>query len=89
MTPQQLIDLPGYGNASKHVKAMGYWRETLNDTERIEWLDGHVVSVIHVENTCSLINRFIGSNWSFGLRGEIDFVASECIADTYSAYKEK
>ena len=38
MTPQQLIDMRGAGNAGKWLRKNGKWRELMTDTERIEWI---------------------------------------------------
>ncbi len=38
MTPQQLIDMRGAGNAEKWLRKNGKWRELMTDTERIEWI---------------------------------------------------
>jgi hypothetical protein len=38
MTPQQLIDLPGYGSAKLELIKQGQWQVCVDDAERIEWL---------------------------------------------------
>ena len=42
LTPQELIDMPGYGNAEKHLRAQGQWRATDTDAERIDFIATHV-----------------------------------------------
>jgi GTP-binding protein EngB required for normal cell division len=32
MTPQQLIDMPGYGKAEQHLRATGQWDLTKEET---------------------------------------------------------
>lgn len=88
MTPQQLIDLNGYGQANKRLKAIGMWRVTINDTERIEWLEHHEVSVRHEKTDETVIDRFIGDYHGGGLRLQIDQVTSEDLISQYREYKE-
>jgi len=45
MTPQQLIDLPGYGSAKRELIKQGQWQATMTDTERIEWLAFNVATM--------------------------------------------
>jgi len=71
MTPQDLINLPGAGNAEKQLRSDGLWRVTINDTERINWLDGMNVSVKTVVKEETLIDA-IGDYWGGGIRGLID-----------------
>ena len=46
MTPHDLINLPGAGNAEKWLRANGMWHITMTDTERIEWM---MDNAMHVE----------------------------------------
>jgi hypothetical protein len=38
MTPQELIDMPGYGSAKRELIKQGQWHVCVDDTERIEWI---------------------------------------------------
>jgi hypothetical protein len=76
MTPQDLINLPGAGNAEKALRKAGKWNVTINDTERIEWLDGMIVSVKTVEENTTLLDA-IGHYWGGGIRGLIDNAATQ------------
>jgi len=38
MTPHDLINLPGAGNAEKWLRDNSMWHITMTDTERIEWI---------------------------------------------------
>ena len=49
MTPQQLIDLPGYGNAKRELIKQGQWHVCADDSERIEWI-GRNVSAVKIDN---------------------------------------
>lgn len=56
LTPQQLLDLPGYGNAMSELRQDGRWRNVMTDTERIEWLAVNVSSMRRSDDV---------SDWSF------------------------
>jgi len=90
MTPQELIDLPGYGQAVKRVKAIGAWHETMSDTERIEWL---------AENAEAIIRNDWSQSWKIVLNGDdydpeffrndIDKYATARMQGLYSGYLEE
>ena len=46
MTPQQLLDLPGAGNASKWCRENSYWMNEPTADEIYEWLDEKRVMVV-------------------------------------------
>lgn len=56
LTPQQLLDLPGYGDAKRELQSSGRWRELMTDTDRIEWM---AVNVSVMRRASDL------SDWSF------------------------
>jgi len=89
MTPQQLIDLKGYGSAVKVLKAQGQWRETMNDTERIEWLAenaDHIVRFDH-QQSWKIIVKTDDYDPDF-LRQDIDTYATAHTQGLYSAHLE-
>ena len=87
MTPQQLIDLPGYGQANKRVKAMGMWRETMTDTERLDWIEEYGATVIQdVGNETFTVTPTRGEFWDI-LRTSIDNAATKETASNYEGYK--
>lgn len=75
VTPQQLMDLPSAGMAEKQLRKAGLWRLTIDDTERIEWLDGKSVKVKNTVTDETLIDT-IGNYWGGGIRGLIDNAAT-------------
>lgn len=78
MTPQELIDLPGYGKAKQELVAEGRWLNTATDQERIEWL---------AENVSVMSRRYDMQKWSLHvdpkdfdpdmLREDIDTAATQ------------
>lgn len=46
MTPQQLIDLPGYGSAAKWCRENKYWLNEPTTDEIYDWMDDKRVTVI-------------------------------------------
>lgn len=56
LTPQQLLDLPGYGAAKRELRSDGRWCELMTDTDRIEWL---AVNVSVMRRSSDV------SDWSF------------------------
>lgn len=46
MTPQQLIDPPGYGSAQKWCRENGYWMSEPTADEIYDWMDTKRVMVI-------------------------------------------
>ena len=58
MTPQQLIDLPGYGNAKRELIKQGQWQATMTDTERIEWIEQNCWSVDAIDDYIPVIDFF-------------------------------
>lgn len=89
MTPQQLIDLPGYGSANKVVKTMGCWHVTMDDTERIEWLAENAETVIrldHMESWKITVNS-ADYDPEF-LRDDIDNYATAHTQGLYRAHLE-
>lgn len=42
LSPHDLINLPGAGNAEKALREAGLWRDVMTDTERINWLAENV-----------------------------------------------
>jgi len=87
MTPQELIDLPGYGQAIKRVKAMGAWRETMSDTERIEWIEEYGATVRMLEEGDFMVTPRCGELLNV-LRPAIDKAATKEIASLYRQYLE-
>lgn len=88
MTPQQLQDLPGYGQANKIVKAMGMWRATMTDTERIDFLEGSVSVMSICEDGETYSFKYGGSEYLDVLRKQIDIAATNETAQMYGAYLE-
>jgi len=71
----QLINEPGYGQASKALQAAGLW--TVDDTERIDWLDKNTVTVADI-NGEPLFSQVSG-DWNYGgIRYYIDAAMSHC-----------
>lgn len=87
MTPQQLLDLPGAGSASKRVKAMGMWRETMTDTERIEWIEEHNATIKYDIDGYRIVKPTRGELWDV-LRPAIDESAMKQTAEDYRGYLE-
>lgn len=46
MTPQQLIDMPGYGKAPKWCRENGYWLSEPTAEDIYDWMDYKRVMVI-------------------------------------------
>lgn len=89
MTPQQLIDLPGYGQANKRVKAMGMWRETTTDTERIEWLAENAETITRLDHMQSWKITVNGHDYdSEFLRDDIDEYAAAHAKGLHAKYLE-
>ena len=89
MTPQELIDLPWYGRANKSVKALGMWRDTMTDTERIEWLADNVGSMRRRDDQQSWNFTLDGDSYdSEFLRDDIDEHASAYTQGLYAKYLE-
>ena len=61
LTPQQLIDLPGYGAAEKTLRKEGRWNVTATDTERIEWMAANVSKMVRDDGNAL---------WTFTIDGE-------------------
>lgn len=74
MTPQQLIDLPYAGSATKQLIKQGDWLSVNSDEERLNWLDDRNVEVLDEDEHNILVRRHVGS-WSDGIRSAIDFAA--------------
>lgn len=89
MTPQELIDLPGYGQANKHLKAMGMWRVTIDDTERIDWIEEWSAKICpcHDGELFNIKPTGIEMCWDV-LRPSIDKAATENTKSHYRAYLE-
>ena len=87
MTPQQLIDLPGYGQANKVVKAMGCWHVTMDDTERIEWIEEFGATVNMLFGGEVKVTPKSGELYDV-LRHAIDKAASIEMAQAYRAHLE-
>lgn len=73
--PHELINLRGYGSAEKALLKAGLWRDTVSDTERIDWLDRQIISVTNAEDDKCLIDGIVGMYWGGGIRGRIDAVS--------------
>ena len=87
MTPQYLIDLPGYGQANKVVKAMGCWNVTMDDTERIEWIEELGATVKMLDSGEFKVTPKSGELYEV-LRPAIDKAASIEMAQAYRAHLE-
>jgi uncharacterized protein (UPF0335 family) len=90
MTPQQLIDLPGYGSAKRELIKQGQWRICVDDTERIEWI-GRNVGAIQIDGNGKWIfdlAQFSGYDVNL-LRKDINEQASRAAAVIERARKPK
>lgn len=64
MTPQELMDLPGYGKAKEELIADGRWLNTITDEDRIDWL---------AENVAVMSRRYDEQKWDLHiLTGDYD-----------------
>lgn len=89
MTPQQLIDLKGYGSAEKVLKAQGQWHTTLTDTERIEWLAENAETMTRLDHMQSWKITVNNENYDPDfLRQDIDDYATAHTQGLYSAHLE-
>lgn len=78
LTPQELINLPGYGNAEKHLRGQGQWHVTATDAERIDFIATHVETMRRADRS---------QDWHFSIheqdydpemfRYDLDAVASK------------
>ena len=87
MTPQQLLDLPGAGEANKRVKAMGMWRETMTDSERIEWIEEYNATIKYDIHGYPIVKPTRGELWDV-LRPAIDEAARKQTSEDYTQYLE-
>jgi len=89
MTPQALINLVGYGAANRRVKAMGMWRETMTDTERIQWIEETGSTIVYSQSS-EEFNVFTGyGEYIDILRPAIDEASTLNTARDYRAYLEE
>jgi hypothetical protein len=58
MTPQELIDLPGYGSAKRELIKQGQWQATMTDTERIEWIEDNCRGIETRGNYIPVLGEF-------------------------------
>ena len=77
MTPQQLIDLRGYGSAEKVLRMAGLWRVCVTDTERIDWIENKNVTIKSENDSVTFFDSICGDYWGGGIRAAIDTAASE------------
>ena len=90
MTPQELIDMPGYGSAKRELIKQGQWQVCVDDTERIEWI-GRNVSAVRIDHNGKWLfdlDHFPYYDVDF-LRGDIDKQSSETAAVIERARKPK
>lgn len=89
MNVHDIINIPGYGQANKRVKAMGMWRETMTDTERIEWIENSAASVVPRKNggDFQVLTTNEEMAWHV-LRGNIDEAATKHAAYLNENYLE-
>lgn len=88
MNLQALMDMPGYGQANKRVKAMGMWRETMTDTERIEWLETYVSGMTLDDDGETYLFKMGGADCYDILADQIDKQATQLTAQHHRAYLE-
>lgn len=89
MNVHNLINLPGYGQANKRVKAMGMWRETMTDTERIDWLADNVETMRRRDDQQSWKFTIAGDSYDREfLRDDIDEHACAYMQGLYANYLE-
>lgn len=89
MNMQTLMDLPGYGQANKRVKAMGMWRETMTDTERIEWLAENAETITRLDHNQSWkITEKRDDYYPYFFRMDIDEAVDKQVMALHRAYLE-
>ena len=78
LTPQQLIDLPGYGAAEKTLRKEGRWDVTSTDTERIEWMAANVSKMVRDDGDALWTFTIDGEGYDpEHLRDDIDYAATQ------------
>lgn len=75
MTPQEIMDLRGYGSAENQLRKAGMWRVCINDTERIDWMESKSVTVMSIDREYNLVDDAVGEYWGGGIRWHLDAAA--------------